>query len=385
MAGRKAASLSFTANQAAAFRLTRHHLAKVPASLVDICRDTGGIQAQVMSAAEMSIWTRRRQTTRDEVKAALSVRRDLVKTSAMRFTLHLIPARDFSTYITALQPTMSAKLSGIFARIGAKPADVDTIMAAVLDALVDGPKTQRELLRHARGVAKGRARAFLKYAWSAVRPALVDGLICYGPPIGGEVTFTRVDRWLPKQQVVTVEDARAELLRRFLAAFGPATAGDFTKWTGIKAGESRSTLESLGSEAVKVSVDGAPGWMLSRDRSTLARSVLDTRTPLLLPAFDTFLLAHATKEHLVAPRYYKRVYRPQAWISPVVLLGGRVSGVWFSKTTGKTSTLDVQMFERVPAWIRSAIEAEADALGQFLGMRCEAIIKVSSRKLIADS
>jgi pimeloyl-ACP methyl ester carboxylesterase len=377
MARRKVAPLSFTANQAAAFRLTRHHLATprgTPrnASVVDICRDTGGIQAQVMSAAEMSIWTRRRQTTRDEVKAALWVRRDLVKTSAMRFTLHLVPACDFSTYITALQPTMSAKLNGIFARIGAKPADVDTIMAAVLDALGDGPKAQRELVRHAGGVAKGRTRAFLKYAWSAVRPALVDGLICYGPPIGGEVTFTRVDRWLPKQPTVSVEDARAELLRKFLAAFGPATAADFTKWTGIKAGDSRSTLESLGSEAVKVSVDGAPGWMLSRDLSTLAGSVLDRRAPRLLPAFDTFLLAHATKEHLVDPRHYKRVYRNQAWISPVVLLGGRVVGVWFPKTTHKTSTLDVQLFERSSTSIRRAIEAEADALGRFLGVRGEA-------------
>jgi hypothetical protein len=348
------------------------------ASLVDVCRDTGGIQAQVMSAAEMSIWTRRRTTTREEVRAALWTHRHLVKTSAMRFTLHLIPARDFSTYITALQPTMSAKLNGIFARIGAKPADVDTIMVAVLDALGDGPKTQQELVRHARGVAKGRARTFLKYAWSAVRPALVDGLICYGPPSGGEVTFARVDRWLPKQPVVSVEDARAELLRRFLAAFGPATAGDFTKWTGINAVESRSTLESLGSEAVKVSVDDAPGWMLSRDLSALAGSVLDTPTPQLLPAFDTFLLAHATKEHLVAPRYYKRVYRPQAWISPVVLLGGRIVGVWFSKSAGKTSTLDVQLFERAPASVHRAIEAEADALSQFLGMQCKAIIKVSS-------
>jgi hypothetical protein len=377
MSRRKVASLSFTANQAAAFRLTRQHLTNSPrpsrdVSVADICRDTGGIQAQVMSAAEMSIWTRRRQTTRDEVQAALWTRRDLVKTSAMRFTLHVIPARDFSTYITALKPTMSALLNRIFTRIGAKPADVDTVMATVLDALGDGPKTQRELVRRAGGVAKGRMRAFLKYSWSAVRPAVVEGLICYGPPIGGEVTFTRVDRWLSKQPAVSVEDARAELLRRFLAAFGPATAGDFAKWTGMKAADSRSTLESLGSQAVEVSVDGAPGWMLSRDLSTLAGSVLDTRTPRLLPAFDTFLLAHATKEHLVEPRHYKRVYRNQAWISPVVLLGGRIIGVWFPKTAKKTSTLDVQLFEKVSAPIRRAIETEAEALGRFLDVRCEA-------------
>jgi uncharacterized protein YcaQ len=215
-------------------------------------------------------------------------------------------------------------------------------------------------------------RAFLKYAWSAVRPAVIEGLICYGPPIGGEATFTRVDRWLPKQPRLSVEEARGELLRKFLAAFGPATTGDFTKWSGIKAPESRFALESLGSEAVKVSVDGAPGWMLSRDLSMLAGSVLDMRALRLLPAFDTLLLAHATKEHLVEPRHYKRVYRNAGWISPVVLLGGKVVGVWFPKTTVKTSTLDVQLFKRAPASMRRAIETEADALGRFLGVRCEA-------------
>lgn len=226
-------------------------------------------------------------------------------------------------------------------------------------------------MRRAAAGASGSMRAWLKYAWSAARPAVVEGLICYGPSKGGEVTFVRVDRWLPTQTKVLLDEARAELLRRFLAAFGPATANEFTKWSGIGVSESKSILETLAEDIVQVSVDGAPGWMLRRDLSTLAGSSLDTRTPRLLPAFDTLLLAHATKEHLVEPRYYKRVYRPQGWISPVVLIGGRIVGVWSPKTTGKSSTLDIQLFEPASATLRRGIEAEAAALGAFTGSRCE--------------
>src|SRR5512138_1976226 len=94
-----------TAAQAAAFRLARHHLAagtatppRAATTVADVVLDTGGIQAQVMSAAEMSIWTRRRGTTRAETRHALWNARTVVRTSAMRLTLHLLPSRDLPMY-----------------------------------------------------------------------------------------------------------------------------------------------------------------------------------------------------------------------------------------------------------------------------------------------
>ena len=92
----------------------------------------------------------------------------------------------------------------------------------------------------------------------------------------------------------------------------------------------------------------------------------------LLGPFDSFLLAHATKEHLVEPRHYKRVYRPQGWISPVVLCGASIAGVWFPKTSGKTTTLSVELFARPTPATRKAIEREAGAMAAFLGQPCVA-------------
>lgn len=383
MAKKGQTTSSFTAAQAAAFRLSRHHLVDRSAKafarrerLVDVVRDTGGIQAQVMSAAELAMWTRRRSTTRAEIQAALFERREIVRTSAMRLTLHLIPARDLSMVIAALRPMSMATLQRWQARVGAKPDHVKGLVDSIMEALGDGPRTQQELIACARKKSGKGVRAWLEHAWSAVRPAVIDGLIVYGPPRGAEATFVRVDEWLPKQPAFEVADARAELLRRFLSAFGPATAHDFAKWSGLKTTDARTALDSLREEVVQVSIEGAPGWVLGADLEALSRSALDEDAVRLLGAFDSFLLAHATKEHLVAPRHYKRVYRPQGWISPVVLRGGTIVGVWFPKTTGRTVTLGVELFGRGEPAVRRLVEREADEMGRFLGARC--VARVSS-------
>src|SRR5215467_16363466 len=83
----------FTAGQIHAFRLRRHHLLDpAPADLVTISRDICGVQAQIMSAAQLQFWARNHAITPEMVNEALWQRRSLVKTSLMRQTLHLIPA-----------------------------------------------------------------------------------------------------------------------------------------------------------------------------------------------------------------------------------------------------------------------------------------------------
>jgi hypothetical protein len=372
-------SLSFTADRVAAFRLARHHLigdsdrtALRKASLVDVCSDVGGIQAQVMSAAELSLWTRRRTTTRADVKTALWDARELVKTTSMRRTLHLLPARDFQMYVAAMRAWSLSQTSNLLSRIGASAKHVDTMIATVMDALADGPKTQQELLARAKTRASKGMRVWLKYAWSAMRPAIVEGLIVYGPSRGAAATFVRVDQWLPLQKKMDASEAQLALARRFMRAFGPATYRDFSKWSGLPTSLTKRVFEALGDSLAEVRVDGELSFVLKEDARELSSATLN-RTPKLLPSFDTFLLAHQTKDHLVDPRFYKRVYRNQGWLSPVVIVGGRILAVWFLEERARAFTVDVQPFGSLDAKVRSGLAAEAEALGVFLGARCDVV------------
>jgi len=371
------AGRSITAGQAAAFRLSRQRLAdpgrKASAPrVVDVVRATAGIQAQVMSAAELAIWTRRRGTTRDEIQRELWKTREIVRTSAMRLTLHLIPARDLPIYIAAMRAPAFRRLEYWLGRMGATTQQLRKMVDSVVDSLADGsPRTQQELIAAAKKRVGAGMGTWMDHAWSGVRPAVIEGSIVYGPPRGAEATFVRVDAWLGRQRRIEVDAARVELLRRFLSAFGPATAHDFARWSGLNTSEAKRLVASAGDALAAVSVDGAAGWILREDLAALSTSTLDGDSVRLLGAFDSFLLAHATKEHLVAPRFYKRVYRPQGWISPVVLRAGTIVGVWFPETVGKTTTLRVELFGRASPDVRRAIELEAETMSAFLGTTCE--------------
>jgi hypothetical protein len=362
---------SFTSHQVAAFRLTRHHLSDDSrGSLPSICSDVGGIQAQVMSAAELSLWTRRRSTTRAEVQAALWQRRDLVKTTSMRMTLHLIAARDFQLYISAMKSSSMAHVERMLRRTGASAKHIGMMIETVMEALTDGPKTQQELLARAREKAETGMRKWLQHTWSAMRPAILEGLVCYGPPRGAEVTFVRVDQWLPAQKSIDGDAARLQLARRFLAAYGPATHRDFAKWSGLGTVLAKRAFDDLAGVVESVLVDSIPNVTLRRDVAAISEaSVSDA--PRLLPSFDTFLLAHASKDHVIAPAFYKRVYRNQGWISPVVIVRGRAIAVWFLEERTRASTVDVRPFAALDRRTRAGIDAEAQALGRFLGRRCD--------------
>ncbi len=404
-----------THEQIAAFRLSRQQLAGRPRATIEaICRAVCGIQAQVMSSAELELWTRNRAIRRADVAAALWTRRSLVKTSAMRQTLHLLAAHDLPLYISALKRSRSAAAARLLSRLKVTPEEAAQMQRTILEALADGPATQQALVQHAQKKASKHLRAWLKFAWSAFRPSIVEGLICYGPPRGSEVTLVRTDLWLGKQPAVAEDDAKRELLRRFLGAYGPGTVRDFVKWSGIPMSEAKPVWDTVSAEMTGVTIDpplpgarhvpgtdrarrrpkianretgnaddrvGArhvPGtagraWILKRDMPALKAAVADPEAVRLLPAFDVYLLAHSAKDHLVEPTFYKRVYRNQGWLSPVVLRGGRIIGVWFLRSTAGSQIVDVEPFAPLTRAVKTRIEEEVGALSEFLNAPCRVL------------
>ena len=85
----------------------------------------------------------------------------------------------------------------------------------------------------------------------------------------------------------------------------------------------------------------------------------------LLPHFDVYLLGHRSKSHLVDDAHYKRVYRAAGWISPVVLINGRVAGVWSYKKRAGSVRITVEPFGRLTNRQRKAIESSAAHVAGF--------------------
>jgi uncharacterized protein YcaQ len=315
------------------------------------------------------------EITPGAIHSALWQRRTLVRTSCMRQTLHLVPSADLSIYINALKRSRKAALLRGMAKFGMTAKDMDALNGLVMEALRDGPMSQRHLTEAVKPRLNKRIRAWMERFWSIFRPAIVEGMICYGPEKDegkrNDVVLVRVDQWLPKQK--KLDEMKDELtsqhllLRSYLQAYGPATPQDFSCWSGISMKESREIWNSVAPELAEVSIEGQKTTVLSQDLNELAESSLDEDVVRLLPAFDSYVLAHAKKDHMVSSQHYKRVYRNQGWISPVVLINGRIAGIWSCARKGKVLSLHAELFEKLSKPLRSRIHDEGERLGQFLG------------------
>jgi hypothetical protein len=318
-----------------------------------------GVQAQVPSAARLTVALRQTDPCSDAVATALDVR-TLVRTWAMRGTLHLLPADEAAAYLELSAAHRNWERGSWQRSFGATPADLEAIAAAAAEALAGGAVlTREELTAEILGrTGSGHLAEVLGSGWGTLlKPLAWWRVLCFGPPRGDRVTFTSAE-WLP-----TVADPAATVLRAYLGAHGPTTPELFDKvW--LSRGTTRRTLlrswfAALEDELTEVDVEGERRVMLTEHvEELLATGPSDTVR--LLGPFDAYVLGGGTTAaEIVPPERRTEVSRAGGWISPVVLRGGRVVGVW-----GKEG---VTLWEDVPASVVEAEMSRHERLSLLLG------------------
>ena len=376
-----------TWNQVAAFRLGRHHLLERASTkaLLTVASDMTGAQAQLLSAAQISLWARVRNLQITHIEEALDKRR-LVKASCMRRTLFLVPSGDLAVFVRGTWRRAEKEIRWALGK-GVPERVVEAAIDAVLGVL-DEPLTRPEIAERTSRRLGVKVQAYHGGGWGSRRKLdavpvgsltypVVDllhlagarGVVCYGPKSGNEPTFVRAEAWIPNWKDVPGEEAERILLRRYLKAFGPATATDFAMWSGMTLTEARAIWASEQSHFAPVKVGGWIAEVLREDLRTLAKAEFESPQVRLLPYFDTFLLGHKERAHLMEPKHLANVYRPQGWIAPVVLVDGRVAGVWEHARDGKRLIARVTKFEKLSRGIVAGIHEEAQDLGRFLGVQ----------------
>ncbi len=286
MSTRQHTQFSVTWNQVAAFRLSRHHLSeRAPTkALIAVVRDMAGAQAQLLSAAQIALWSRVRDLRIAQVEEALS-ERILVKASCMRRTLFLVPSEHLAIFVRGSARRAEKELRWARGQ-GVPDRVVDAAIDAALGAL-DRPLTRPEIAARVSRALGVRMRAIPGGGWG--RRTKVAAV-----PVG-ELTYPVVD-------------------------------------------------------------------LLHLTQAKFERPLIR-----LLPYFDSFLLGHKEREHLVSMKHRPKVYRAQGWIAPVVLVDGRATAVWAHTRQGNRLSVKVSKFESISRRITAGIWEEARDLGRFLG------------------
>ena len=353
--------------QALAFRMRRHHLADLDGgAAVDVVRRLCGVQAQVNSAAALAVAVRQADPDPDATTNALK-NRDLVRTWAMRGTLHLLPVDDAAAYLTLLAGARTWH-KGSWQKTFLTLDEMAVLTDAVTDALAGGEALTREELVAA--IKDTALAAHVSSGWSTVlKPLAWQGLLCQGPSQGNRVTFVRPGAWSPRwRPAASEDDAARHVIRQYLRAHGPATMATFDQWL-IRGATPKQRLRQwfadLGDDVATVDVDGTTAYVLAEDLDELAATEPSTDVRLL-PGFDQYVLAPGTADTTVLDAEHRGdVSRAAGWIAPVVISAGRVAGTW-SAEDGVPRT---ELWATVPA---AKLAAETERLARLTTRRAPA-------------
>jgi Winged helix DNA-binding domain len=270
-----------------------------------------GMQAQWPPAPYVGLWSRLEGFRRNSLEQAIRTGK-VVKPTVMRGTLHLVTARDYPIFYAALRdmPTWYGEIH---------LAQALPELAAVR-ALA--PLTYKEGLEHLERVGHSedieRRRIFHALRRHAHLLHAPDSALWASRPVG--IFHAHVE-----PEAIDVVEARTELVRRYLAAFGPASRADIAEWSGLRIADFAPALEAL--EPLRRFRDEGGRELLDLQRAPLPAA--DTPAPVrFLPMWDNLLLAHKDRRRVIADEHRKGVVAKNGVVTQTFLVDGFVAGLW---------------------------------------------------------
>ena len=299
----------------------QHLLERTDARPDDLVARLLGLQAQENLSPYLALHARLRSFDPHEVSRALEERR-LVRLLSMRGTIHLLTPDDALVLRPWVQPRLEQELRSSPTVRPARDVDRQAFDAALGAVLADGPLPQRRLgellAERFPGVPAG---ALGQLARVAAPLAQLPPLGCW--KASGGIVYEPVDRWLGRPLVDPGSEGVADVVRRYLRAYGPATAADVSTWSGVT---------RLGPVLA-----GLPDLVRHQDAD--GRTLYDVPDGLLVPAdapapvrllgtYDEVWLAHAARDRLTEPAKRKRWMGANGGVGQVVLVDGWLEGLW---------------------------------------------------------
>ena len=339
----------------------------------------GGVQAQAAPPARLVVRARTTGLTAAGVDQACAAG-DVTRTWAMRGTLHMVATRDVRWLTGLLGPVFARKGQRRREQLGLDEAFCERALTALAGILTGSPPlTRAELI--SRLAAEGiRIDPRTQQPPHLLGYAANRGLICRGPDgAGDEPTYVLLDEFAVGAPALGKDDALAELARRYLQGYGPASRNDFAGWSGLPATDGKRALDLIADDLTPVSADGARLFALRGDSLDAAGDPGDLGTrgdppPLLLGHFDSYLLGYRERGLVLDAKYARRIQTGGGFVQPVVVIGGRVAGTWRltrpvrKARPGAPARLTIEPFTALPTASADGLAAEAADIGRFLGV-----------------
>lgn len=362
-------------------RLGRRHLLAPPARVehpVEVSRALVAIHATDPASVFMGLWARMRAAEVEPIEAALYEERSIVRMLGMRRTMFVVPTDEVPLIQAACTRAIAGRerkravqmleAAGVTADAAAwlPPIEEATLLALERRGEALAGEVTKDVPELGRQISFGEGTRWAGTLGVSTRVLFLlaaDGRIARGRPRGtwtsSQHRWAPMSAWLPDGvEERPTADARVELVRRWLLAFGPGTVTDIKWWTGWTMGETRRAIAAAG--AVEVDLDGVPGVALADDLEPV-----DAPEPwvALLPSLDSTPMGWSDRD------WYLGQHRPALFdrsgnIGPSIWLNGRIVGGWAQRKDGEIA---VRLLDDVGSDAVAAVEAEAERLGKWIG------------------
>ena len=349
-----------------------------------------GVQNSPPGSPLLALNARVEGVTSEAVNTAFSDDKGLLQSWCMRGAPFCFPTNDLSIFTTGVLPPTETGQRHLILGIEASLDKLEMSLAEVVDRTRDTigsvlsgrrltvnelgteiaeriahelPENKRARWEREGPYAKGQ-RLGEGVVHFCLRILTLEKIICFAPRDGSKAPFVLLDEWLDTEgPEMAPEDPRAELLRRYLHAYGPSTRGDFASWIGVRSREGESWWNLLEDELTEVDF-GRRTWVLTEDLDALQSPPTPTGVRLLPPR-DPYVQGR-DRETIIDKQFHSDVFKTVGEPG-TVLVDGRIIGTWRARKKGKNLSVSVTAFGRLSAHTKKSVEAEAKKVASLRG------------------
>lgn len=357
----------------------RHHLATEAraSTVVEATRSLVALHSTDPASVFLSLQARVPGVMPKTIEDALYEEKCLLRMLGMRRTMFVVPTELAPVVQAACTAAVAERQRTLYAQIvteagvgdGRFLAELGEEAVAALakrgeatgaQLSIDVPRL-RTPIKVAEGKSYGREQNLT--TWVLFQLA-ADGRIVRGRPRGSWISsqyhWSPMEAWLPGGlSPVPAEQARAELVRHWLRACGPATPKDVQWWTGLGVTRVKAALRTLG--AVEVDLGGVTGAILPGDD---APTTPPSPWVALLPALDPTPMGWSQRDWYIDAAHMLRLFDRSGNIGPTIWADGRVVGGWAQRATGEVV---FQLLEDVGSEVAREVAEQAGRLTEWLG------------------
>src|SRR6266545_4776762 len=344
----------------------------------ELARDLVGLHGTDPASVFLAAWARLRAPEVEAIQRAMYEERCLLRILGMRRTMFVVPVDLLPVVHAACTRAIAAqqrkRLQNLVAQAGiADDPDgwLRDLERATLRALAErgealGAELSKDVpgLREQLHLATGKPyEAKVNVTTLVLFLMAADGLIIRGRPRGtwtsSQFRWAPLEKWLPGGvPEMPVEAAQVELVRRWLAAFGPGTVADLKWWTGLTVGAVKRALAQI--EPAEVELDDGTGLVLPGDLEPVPATA---PWAALLPALDPTAMGWSGRAWYLG-EHGPALFDRSGNVGPTVWWQGRIVGGWAQRKDGEIA---LRLLEDVGADAVAAVEAEAERLRRWFG------------------